>query len=149
MHKKKLLKVFIVFCIASLPLFGAIDKTYWKKNETIELSKDEFFKITFLVEGKVTKELYFRWTLYKNRALKMHLGYEGHVYQFVLHAEYGQDSWKLPIYGKPKTPEAEPYFMLSFKDFKLKTKTAVIEYFVRGGDLKLDITTKKIKDRVY
>lgn len=127
-------------------LFGQIDKSYWQKNEIVELSKDEFFTIMLTIDGNVKKDLYFRWTLYKNESLTMHLGYDGFVHQFVLHPHYQVDSFKIPLYIKPNIPEPEPYFMIVLREFRLKDKKAVLEYFIRSGSSKIEANGKKIKN---
>lgn len=130
-----------LFSLILLPLWllAGFPSGYWKQNGTLELEKDQTFRFAVSSET-MQKDLSFRWTLYKNRGLVLHLKYDGFVHQFILYTDYQRSSFKLPIKAEPeKKPEEAPYFMLVFKDFNRKSAVATLDYYLRTGDAEIDI----------
>ena len=59
----------------------------WSWEKELSLEKEQTYQALIQV-GDVQKELIFRWTLYKNYGLVIHLRYDKFNHQFVLYAEY-------------------------------------------------------------
>ncbi len=106
--------------IALMLCYSFLNASMWKIVESIELSKDEFYSRA-VKEKDSEREfaLNFRWTLFHNRGLVMHLNYDKFVYQFILYQRYHNDSFKLQLLDSANSNNFEnPYIRLEFKDFK-------------------------------
>lgn len=131
MSRAKLL--FFLWLFPAL-LMAAFPAGYWAQSGLASLKKDELYAL-IVESGEMKKEVRFRWTLYKNRGLVMHLGYDRFVHQFVLYRDYRQDSFKLDLMSKEEAGLKEtPYLMLVFKGYSRASEIADIEYYVYPGD---------------
>ena len=83
---------------------------YFAKEERFSLTKDEF--AIYEVDAK---PLYFRWTLYINKGLVMHYGYDGFPYQNILYKEYKRDSFKIALKQRADDHLEAPYLMVVFE----------------------------------
>lgn len=134
-------KVKILFLLCLLPslLFAAFPAGYWVQSGLASLKKDELYSLK-VKAGEMKKEVRFRWTLYKNRGLVMHLGYDRFVHQFVLYRDYHRDSFKLDLVPKEESGLHEaPYLMLVFKGYSRATEIADIEYYVYAGEQDVNV----------
>lgn len=96
--------------------------------EEIELSKDEIKSINLFVNN-TTKTLSFRWTLYKDRGLVMHLNYDNNPHQFILYKEK-LNSFKIPLSHTSLSNIPNPYIIIYFIDFDSKDKKAKFRYYL-------------------
>ncbi len=103
----------------------AMPEGYFAKEEKLSLAKDEY--AVYEVTGK---PLYFRWTLFINRGLVMHYGYDGFPYQNVLYKDYKQNSFKIPLKQRSDDHSEPPYFMLVFNGMQEGNKKADFTVYV-------------------
>lgn len=97
--------------------------------EEIELSKDEL-KIINLSVNNIQKTLSFRWTLYKDRGLVMHIKYDDLPHQVVLYKN-NLNSYKVVLEKIAKNDVNDnPNIILYFIDFNLKTNKAKFRYYL-------------------
>lgn len=125
-------------------LIGVLWADEWKYQGELELAKEEVYKVS-LQQDKLIKDLYFRWTLYKNEGLVIHLKYDGFVHQFVLYRDYQRLGYKIPLFAPEPKALSKPYFWLVFKDFRRDVKLARLKYYIHDGgrDLKM-ISQEKV-----
>lgn len=130
-----------ILLIALLPvwLFAAFPADYWLQSGSITLARDQFYTVG-ISKGGERKDIRFRWTLYKNEGLVMHLSYSDHVHQFILYRDYQVDSFKLKLFPKQTpAPEEEPYIRLVFNNYSRKDKIASFDYYVYGGRAEFEV----------
>ncbi|WP_457592215.1 hypothetical protein [Hydrogenimonas sp.] len=122
----------VFFVLLLTPLFGAGDG--WDHYATFSLEKDQKQTIE-IHEGKRIHRLTFRWTLYKNGGLVMHVNYDKHSYQPLLYARYRLDSYKIDLF--PKADDASrqnfetPYALIAFKAFDGKKRRAALDLMIK------------------
>lgn len=104
----------------------------WKYQGELELAKDEVYKIS-LKQKEQFKDLFFRWTLFKNEGLVVHLKYDGFVHQFVLYRDYQRSGFKIPLFSPESKAMGEPYFWLVFKDYRRDVKRARLKFYIHDG----------------
>ncbi|RDU62617.1 hypothetical protein [Helicobacter sp. MIT 14-3879] len=112
---KKLIILFFSILILKAELLGEIT-----------LKKDEIKSIDFFVEN-TKKTLSFRWTLYKDRGLVIHLNYDRNPHQFILYKE-NLNSYKINLSSIAKTQN--PYFIIYFIDYNNDKKEAKFRYYL-------------------
>ena len=115
----------ILFCIN---LFSSTPN--WNSKETIYLTKDEFYQ-KIIEEGVRKKRLYFRWTLFKNEGLVIHLNYDGFNHQFILYKHYGLNRFKLNLLPKYNYEKESSFMLLIFKDIDIIDKNATFELYIK------------------
>lgn len=96
--------------------------------EEFTLKKDEVKTINLFVES-VQKTLAFRWTLYKDRALIVHLNYDKNPYQITLFKE-NLNSFAIPLTFSNSTKTPTPRIILYFIDFDDYKKEAKFRYYL-------------------
>ena len=126
------LKVFfILFLISSL---YSINDNYWIHKEKIKLKKDAFYTAWIYKDRGSNKEykkiLYFRWTLFHNEVLIMHLNLEKFNHQFTLKQEVFLDSFKLDIFDS-YLGSNNPFLFIKFISFDKKTSEVTFMFFIR------------------
>lgn len=101
----------------------------WTWEREIELEKEQIYQADIAV-GDVRKKLEFRWTLYKNHGLVMHIRYDEFNHQEVLYTDHQRNAYKIAL-GRGKSRDRyTPYFVLYFKDFK--DKKAYFKAYIDG-----------------
>lgn len=108
-------------------LYAASPHWSWDKN--LSLEKEQVYKVNFLV-GEVQKELAFRWTLFKNEGLVIHLNYDKFNHQIILYTDYQRNAYKIPLGVGDNSPKNKPYLLLFFKSFA--DKKAHINLYIEG-----------------
>ncbi len=114
------------------PLSGADEK--WDHYAAFALEKDRW-QIIDIHEGDRLHTLKFRWTLFKNGALVMHVEYDKHRYQPLLYKKFRLDSFKIDIFTKrddlPRTAMVNPYAIIIFKAFDSGKSVAHIDLAIK------------------
>lgn len=105
--------------------------------EEFVLKKDETKTINLFVEN-TTKTLTFRWTLYKNKALVLHLNYDKNPHQFKLTKE-NLNSFKIPLTFTNSTKTPTPHIILYFIDFDDYKKEAKFRYYLHRFTSQIEI----------
>lgn len=134
-YLRKIFVFFVFFLLFPWILYA----DSWKYQGELELKKDEVYKMAFRQKAQV-KELFFRWTLYKNEGLVMHLKYDGFVHQFVLYRDFQRSTFKLSLFAPESKVLSHPYLWLVFKDFRRDVKMAKVKFYIHDGgkDFTLD-----------
>ncbi|MDE6886693.1 MAG: hypothetical protein K2P17_06620 [Helicobacteraceae bacterium] len=113
-----------------LLIFFAISILNAELIEEIILKKDEVKSLDLFVEN-VKKTLTFRWTLYKDRGLVMHLNYDRTPHQFILYKEsLAKNSYKIYLSSINSTQSENPYIRIYFIDFDDNKKEAKFRYYL-------------------
>lgn len=95
----------------------------------VELYKDEVKTFNVFVEN-TTKTLDFRWTLYKDSVLIVHLKYDNMPHQFTLYKEKSNSAKVyLSNINTNNYHNENPYFILYFVDFDNNMKKAKFRYY--------------------
>ena len=98
---------------------------YFSLKENIKLKKDEFAR--YDVSGK---KLYFRWTLFINKVLYMHYGFDGWVNQNILMNEYRKNGFKIYFEQNGDDFMHKPYMMIIFNKMEENNTTANFSVYV-------------------
>lgn len=101
----------------------------WTWEQSIALEKEQLYKASFAV-GEVQKELMFRWTLYKNAALVIHLQYDKFNHQFLLYNDYQRNAYRIPLGMGSATYKDTPHLAIYFKSFA--DKKAYFNLYIEG-----------------
>jgi hypothetical protein len=122
---------FYLFCFSFL---FPITDDYWLYNEKVSLKKDKFYTV-WIHRDKGTQKaykkiLYFRWTLFHNKILTMHLNLDKFNHQFVLKEAIFRDSFKLNLFDSFAGIE-NPFLFIRFDSFNIKTKEANFTFLIR------------------
>ena len=117
-------KAFALYSLLTLALW-AMPEGYFAKEEKLSLAKDEY-----AVYEVLGKPLYFRWTLFINRGLVMHYGYDGFPYQNVLYDDYKLNSYKIRLKQRLDDHSEPPYFMVVFTGMQDGNKKADFTIYV-------------------
>lgn len=123
---------FLFFITLTVSLW-AFPPGYWSASGLVTLQKDQLHELK-LASADPKKKVRFRWTLYKNEGLVMHLSYDGFVHQFVLYRDYQRSAFKLPLLPRSSELGEAPYLMLVFKNYSRRTELAEIEYLLHPAD---------------
>lgn len=119
-------KIFFPFLLCFEILSAAMPLHLWEKS--VELKKEQVYKAHFKV-GNVEKELRFRWTLFKNQALVLHLNYDKFNHQFLLYRDYQRNCYKIALGGAEQSNQA--YFAMYFKSFE--RESAHLNLYIEGS----------------
>lgn len=122
MSRFLLIFLFIINLFASAP--------NWDFKEEIKLKKDEFYE-KVIEDGVRKKRFYFRWTLFKNEGLVVHLNYDGFNHQFILYKHYGLNSFKLNLLPKYHYEKESSFLYLIFKDIDIIKGIATFELYIK------------------
>ena len=141
-----MLRKYIFFLIFSLSCLFSLPRDYWLHNEKISLKKDEFYTAFIYRDKGSIKEykkiLYFRWTLFHNNTLIMHLNLEKFNHQFTLENALFRDSFKLSIFDSFSGIE-NPFLFIKFNSFDVKKKEVNFTFLIRDEFGSIEI--EKIK----
>jgi len=126
-------KKLCILLLLSICLYSMSDD-YWIHKEEITLEKDEFHTVWVYRDKGTDKQykkiLYFRWTLFHNHLLTMHLNLEKFNHQFNLKQDFHKRTFKLSLFNDAISQE-DPFFILSFKSFDLNSSKATFEFLIR------------------
>ncbi|BDB66740.1 hypothetical protein Hc94105_0941 [Helicobacter cinaedi] len=122
--------VYVVFLWAVffiVQAYGAIPQWSWEKS--LELKKEQVYSANFDL-GNVQKKLEFRWTLFKNQGLVLHIRYDKFNHQVVLYKDYQRNAFRIPLARGDNTLKDDPQLLLYFKDFA--DKKAHLKLYIEG-----------------
>lgn len=105
--------------------------------EEFTLKKDELKTINLFVEN-THKILAFRWTLYKDNALILHLNYDKNPHQATLLKE-NLNSFKIPLTFTNHTKTPTPHIVIYFIDYDDYKKEAKFRYYLYRFDNHIEI----------
>ncbi|WP_300367703.1 hypothetical protein [Hydrogenimonas sp.] len=109
----------------------------WSHYDTFALKKDQIQHIQINANEK-THWLAFRWTLYKNGGLVMHVVYDGHRFQPLLYSDYKRDTFRIDLFSRPDDASPmqfeTPFALLIFKAFDEKKREAHIDMKIRSDE---------------
>jgi hypothetical protein len=129
---------FFILCslfaiVATAAMTGA---DHWIFKRSFVLKKDQLQRIE-LKTPKHTFRLAFRWTLFTDGGLVMHVYYEKHHEQPMLFLDRRRDAFRIDLFAKPAnaTPlqYIRPYAILRFVRFDTRKHVAVIELRVNSS----------------
>lgn len=107
--------------------------------EEFVLKKDESKIINLFVEN-AHKTLTFRWTLYKDRGLVMHLNYDRNPHQFQLYKETrALNAFKIYLTHTHSTKAQNPHIIIYFIDFDDDKKEAKFRYYLNRYNAPIEI----------
>ncbi|BBG65611.1 hypothetical protein NNO_0908 [Hydrogenimonas sp.] len=114
-----------------LPLAAAGE---WDHNAAFSLKKDRWQSVR-IDEGGRIHNLRFRWTLYKNGALVMHVEYDRRKFQPLLYRRYRLDAFRFELYAKADDSSRErfesPYALIVFRAFDEKKREASLDLLIK------------------
>lgn len=132
---------FLFFCTmyALAPIWA------WEKD--LSLEKEQIYKANFSV-GAVQKELEFRWTLYKNYGLILHIRYDKFNHQVLLYTDYQRNAYKISLGRGSSAQKDNPHLIMYFKEFADKDKKAHLKLYIEGqGAAVLDESISPSKNK--
>ena len=117
---------------------GANDpNAMWSHYDTFVLKKDQLQHVRIHANHR-THRLAFRWTLFVNGGLVMHVTYDGHRFQPLLYADYKRDAFRVDLYAKPNDASPlqyeTPHAFLIFRKFDEAAKKAEIELKIKSDE---------------
>ncbi len=143
-----MLKRYALLIIISFSFLFSMPKDYWLHNEKVVLKKDKFYTAWVYRDKDSKKEykkiLYFRWTLFHNNILTMHLNLEKFNHQFVLKEDMFQHSFKLDIFDSSYGIE-NPFLLIMFDSFDVKKKEVHFTFLIRDEFGSIEI--EKIEEK--
>lgn len=114
---------------------------YWKFKDIFTLEKNKFYAGTF--RYRRDKNFSFRWTLYKNKILVIHMHYDNFFKQFILEKEdYQKNSFKLPLFSASNRNFESPYLLLTFLKFDKKKQKPIFEIKIRDVEDIIEVINK-------
>lgn len=117
----------LVFLFYACVCMAATPRWSWERE--LALEKEQVYQAEIAV-GSVQKKLEFRWTLYKNQGLVMHIRYDKFNHQEVLYTDYQRNAFRVKL-GRDKAQERyTPYLIIYFKEFK--NKKAHFKLYIDG-----------------
>ena len=126
--------------VSATLLFGAganDPNEHWSHYDTFALKKDQVQHVQINANEK-THRLAFRWTLYENGGLVMHVIYDGHRFQPLLYADYKRDAFRIDLFSRPNDASPmqfeTPFALLIFKAFDPKKREAHIDMKIRSDE---------------
>lgn len=142
-------KIFLFFTPFLLSCAAYALAPIWAWEKDLSLEKEQVYKANFSV-GAVQKELEFRWTLYKNYGLILHIRYDKFNHQVVLYTDYQRNSYKI-LLGNSTEKRAAPHLVMFFKEFINKEEKAYLKLYIEGQgvsvlDERISPSKKKAQD---
>lgn len=130
-------RTLFLLTLLSLSLLYGGQYREWKYSKTFVLKKDQLQHV-LIYDGEKRHQLSFRWTLYVNHGLVMHVDYDGHTYQPHLSTRYRLQRFKVDLFSKPidlSLSEGDPPFaLLIFKAFDEKKREAYLDLLIKSYD---------------
>ena len=136
------MKRLILLWLFVVPLLQAIE---WDYSKEVSLLKDQYQEI-LVKEDQQLRVLRFRWTLYANDGLVMHLSYNGNASQFVLYKQYKKNTYKMELLPKLSAYQTAPVLYLQFKQFDYKTEKAYFDILIDDSKKRALIEVKPLKE---
>ncbi|WP_456401929.1 hypothetical protein [Hydrogenimonas sp.] len=106
----------------------------WDHRASFNLKKDRWQSVE-IREGERVHVLKFRWTLYKNGGLIMHVRYGKRRFQPLLSMQYRLDAFKIELFPKAddasRTQFETPYALIVFKAFDEEGGRAYLDLMIR------------------
>jgi len=134
-------KFLSIFVLASM-LFGV--SSFWSYSYSYTLKKDQIatvrIKKDYLPTIKKEGLLEFRWTLFKDNKLVLHVSYEGFPTQYLLENRYRRNSVKIKLLGDYPTISKEAFAIIRFKDFK--NNKAYFDVLIRDPEQRMEVRFK-------
>ncbi|MDX1296419.1 MAG: hypothetical protein R3302_09125, partial [Sulfurimonadaceae bacterium] len=113
-----------LFLVLAL-LFGSAAANF-RETKELRLKKDQIEKIMVVTEDEEYL-MTFRWTLYHNGGLVVHRSYDGFNSQNVLKLNHNNQSVRIDIDTRSKSPKLFTYVVIKFKAFDFEKGEAVLE----------------------
>ncbi|WOE71161.1 hypothetical protein RZR97_06165 [Hydrogenimonas thermophila] len=102
------------------------------------MKKDQIQHVEIVERTGQTHKLAFRWTLYINGGLVMHVSYDKHKFQPLLYLTYHRNTFRFDLFPKPKDalykPLETPYALLVFKAYDEEKKEAWFDLLMQTFD---------------
>jgi len=129
-------RVFLWFFFVTTSLFAELPPGWWTHYLSFVLKKDQIQNVKIIERTGGIHRLSFRWTLYINGGLVMHMAYDKRRYQPLLYLSYQRNAFKFDLFPKPRDaiyrPIETPYALLVFKAFDEKKKEAWFDLLVQS-----------------
>ncbi len=124
--------------------FLSLQAASWREMKTFNVAKDETIKIMVKSEGQ-ERLLFWRWTLYTDKALIVHESFDRFVGQHVLYAGYTNQSFRKQLLPAIKSERDAVYALIVFKKFDEGAKKAQFDLllFDKEKRVVLDYLTEK------
>ncbi len=128
------MKKIALFCVL---LLGVANIANAEFIEEFALKKDESKVIKLFVQN-TQKTLSFRWTLYKDKELVLHLNYDRIPRQFLLSKE-NLNAFTIPLNHTNAAKSPNPHITIYFVDFDIYKKEAKFRYYLHKFDSQIEI----------
>lgn len=103
----------------------------------VELGKDEI-KVLNVISSKTSKILVFRWTLYKDNGLVIHINYDKFPHQSVLYKD-NLNSYKVSLSNLINDMDINPYIIIYFVKFNTNTNKATFRYYLFNSNANIEV----------
>ena len=114
-------KIFLWILFLVTSLFAELPPGWWTHYVSFALKKDQIQHVDIVERAGKVHKLSFRWTLYVNGGLVMHVEYDDRRYQPLLYLSYHRNSFRFDLFPKQKDvlykPFETPYLLLVFKAY--------------------------------
>lgn len=138
-----MLKAFFLFCVLVLSMYGATGR----ENRAFHLKKDEFARVLIKSERpKQEKLLFWRWTLYTDKALVVHTKYDHVVSQHILYLGHNS-SFSKRLLNASKSERDVPYAVVVFKKFDDMNKTAEFDLLIIDNEKRVLVDYLNTKEK--
>ena len=124
--------------------FFSLQAAPWREMKTFNVEKDQLIKVMVKSEGQ-ERLLFWRWTLYTDKALIVHENFDRFVGQHVLYAGYTNQSFRKQLLPAVKSERDAVYVVIVFKKFDEGAKKAQFDLllFDKEKRIVLDYLTEK------
>ncbi len=133
-------KIFGILALTALCGWGAGSNdpnAGWAFYDTFPLKKDQIQHVQIHAKHR-TFLLDFRWTLYVNGGLVMHVHYDGHAYQPLLYKDFRREAFRIDLFSKSdgmSSPKVEmPHALLMFKAYDPGKKVAYLDMKIKSDE---------------
>jgi len=128
-------------------LLLSLNAAPWREMKSFTLKKDEVVKLVIkTTTAKKERVLFWRWTLYTDKALVVHESFDQVVGQHILYLGLN-DSFRKPLLPTLKSEQDVPYALIVFKKFDDKNQTALFDFLLIDKEKRVlvDYLTKEEK----
>lgn len=135
------------FFLFIFTLLLSLNAAQWREMKSYTLKKDEIAKI--VIKTKTPKKeriLFWRWTLYTDKALVVHESFDKFVGQHILYAGRN-DGFRKSLLPAVRSEQDVPYTLVVFKKFDDVNQTAQFDFFLIDKEKRVivDYLTKEEK----
>jgi len=131
-------KIFFWVLFSVTLLFAELSPEWWTHNVSFALKKDQIQHVEIVERTGQVHKLAFRWTLYINGGLVMHVSYDKHKFQPLLYLTYHRNTFRFDLFPKPKDalykPLETPAALLVFKAYDEEKKEAWFDLLMQTFD---------------